>query len=507
MTLRQPNGWGWAAFSDVAVITPNLVDPKAWLRSPHIAPDSVARDTGKLLSYRTVREDGVTSAKHRFHAGQILYSKIRPYLNKCVLIDFDGLCSADMYPVSASIDIRYLHYYMLTGRFVSAVTKAAGSRTVLPKTNQAQLSGVPVPVAPLREQGRIVETLDSHLTRLDDATVTLERVQRNLMRYRASIFQAAVEGRLVPTEAELARDEGRSYEPASVLLGRILSERRRRWEEAEVAKMNAKGKEPKDDRWKANYTKPVGPDTTNLPDLPEGWCWSSLGELFEVNVGATPSRARPEYWDGDIPWVSSGEVAFCRISKTRETISSAGLRSSSTQLNPAGSVLLGMIGEGRTRGQAAILSIPACNNQNCAAIWVSEAGLPPEYVYYFLMGQYEVTRTRGSGNNQPALNKSRVQAIPIPLPPLGEVKRIVAGIETHESVIGAQDAALRVSLARIARLRQSILKWAFEGRLVDQDPIDEPASVLLERIRAERESADDKTPRKPRRPNVKTSKS
>jgi type I restriction enzyme S subunit len=253
--------------------------------------------------------------------------------------------------------------------------------------------------------------------------------------------------------------------------------------------MTARGKAPKDDKWKAKYVEPVAPDTSDLPELPEGWCWSSLGELFEIRVGATPSRSKPEYWGGGVPWVSSGEVSFCRIGQTRETISATGLRNSSAQLNPAGSVLLGMIGEGRTRGQAAILTCPACNNQNSAAIWVSEAGLPPEYVYYFLMEQYEVTRTRGSGNNQPALNKSRVQGIPIPLPPLAEANRIVVHIEEHESVIESLAADSRLSISRLARLRQSILKWAFDGRLVDQDPTDEPASVLLERIRAERDAA------------------
>ena len=85
---------------------------------------------------------------------------------------------------------------------------------------------------------------------------TLERVQRNLKRYRASVLKAAVEGRLVPTEAELARSEGRDYEPAPVLLERILAERRRRWEDAELAKMTAKGKAPRDDKWKETYRVP-----------------------------------------------------------------------------------------------------------------------------------------------------------------------------------------------------------------------------------------------------------
>jgi hypothetical protein len=107
----------------------------------------------------------------------------------------------------------------------------------------------------------VVDAIESYLTRLDAAVATLERVERNLKRYRASVLKSAVEGRLVPTEAALARQEGRDYEPASVLLERILTERRRRWSQSGE---------------KSKYEDPAPPDTTNLPALPEGWCWASL---------------------------------------------------------------------------------------------------------------------------------------------------------------------------------------------------------------------------------------
>ena len=231
----------------------------------------------------------------------------------------------------------------------------------------------------------------------------LRRAQANLKRYRASVLRDACEGSLVPTEAELARSEGRDYEPAGVLLERILAERRARWDSQE--------------KRRGKYKEPSAPDTSDLPDLPEGWMWSSIGQCFGVYVGATPSRVRPDYWNGCISWVSSGEVVFNRIASTREQITKEGLRNSSVNLHPAGTVLLGMIGEGKTRGQVSILDVTACNSQNSAAIRVSEARLSPEYVFYFLWGQYNATRQIGSGNNQPALNKSRVQEIRFPLPP------------------------------------------------------------------------------------------
>lgn len=157
-------------------------------------------------------------------------------------------------------------------------------------------------------------------------------------------------------------------EPAGQLLQRILKERRAHWEQAELEKMQAAGKPLKDDQWKLKYKEHVEPDVSDLPELPGGWLWSLFGQCFYVKVGATPSRKEESYWNGNIAWVSSGEIQFCRIKQTKELITELGFQNSSTQINPIGSVLIGMIGEGKTRGQAAILDISACNNQNCAAI-------------------------------------------------------------------------------------------------------------------------------------------
>ena len=148
--------------------------------------------------------------------------------------------------------------------------------------------------------------------------------------------------------------------------------------------------------------------------------------------------------------------------------------------------MLGMIGEGKTRGQVAILDIAAANNQNCAAIWVSETDVPPEYVYSWLWSRYEQTRKGSSGNNQPALNKSIIESIPFPLPPMGELNVIVRSLGSSLEQISEQEVAVALALKQAAAQRQNILKAAFSGQLVPQDPNDEPASVLLERIRAER---------------------
>jgi type I restriction enzyme S subunit len=374
----------------------------------------------------------------------------------------------------------YLFYFMISNYGVlNTQTKGVG----IPHIDPVVLAELCFPLAPAAEQTHIVAKLEELLSDLDVGMAELKAAQKKLGQYRQSLLKAAVEGALT---AEW-RKQHQPTETGAQLLERILSERRTRWEAKQLAKFTEQGKTPPKD-WQKKYPEPVQADTSDLPELPAGWSWSFIGQCFYVGVGATPSRKNSEYWDGDIFWVSSGEVRFNRIFEANERISLAGLNNSSTQINPVGSVLLGMIGEGKTRGQVAILDIEAANNQNCAAIWVSETDVPSEYVYYWLWSRYEETRRGSSGNNQPALNKSIVERIPLPLPPLDELKVIVQMVDASLTQIDNQEDAIVISLKQSASQRKNILKAAFSGELTPQDPDDEPASVLLERIRAEREA-------------------
>jgi type I restriction enzyme S subunit len=364
--------------------------------------------------------------------------------------------------------------------YLAAINANTPSVTVKHLSSKT-IGEIELPLPPRAEQTRIVAKLEKLLSELDAGVAELKAAQKKLGHYRQSLLKAAVKGALT---AEW-RAQNASSETGAQLLERILTERRARWEAKQLAKFEEQGKTPPKD-WQKKYAEPVRPDTSDLPGLPEGWVWTSLGESFQVAVGATPSRKEASYWNGAIPWVSSGEVRFNRIKDTKEKISEAGLSNSSTQINPVGSVLLGMIGEGKTRGQVAILDIAAANNQNCAAIWVSESGVPPEFVYCWLWSQYEQTRRGSSGNNQPALNKSIVERIPMPLPPLAEIQEIVRMVDATMEQIASQEEAVAQSLKQSTAQRQNILRAAFSGQLVPQDPNDEPASVLLERIRADR---------------------
>ena len=199
-------------------------------------------------------------------------------------------------------------------------------------------------------------------------------------------------------------------------------------------------------------------------NIPASWLKIRFGEVFEVEVGATPSRRIPAYWNGSIGWVSSGEVHFNAINFTRECITEEGLKHASTNLHPIGTVMLAMIGEGKTRGQAAILNTPSAHNQNTAAILVSKTPCQPKYVYYFLQMNYENTRRVGSGNNQKALNKERVRALLFPFSSFEEQKIIVEEIESRLSICEQVQKMIDQSLQKAEVLRQSILKQAFERK-------------------------------------------
>lgn len=193
---------------------------------------------------------------------------------------------------------------------------------------------------------------------------------------------------------------------------------------------------------------------------------TTIGDVYEVFVGSTPSRNKPELWNGAVHWVSSGEVAFCEIHDTRERITEEGLGNRATRLHPPGTVMLAMIGEGKTRGQAAILRVSAAHNQNTAAIRMPAPEYSPEYLYFYFMYEYDNTRRVGGGNNQMALNKSRIQSIEIPMPDPDKQNQIAAEIKERFATVDETEATIDAQIVQAARLRQAVLKRAFEGRLV-----------------------------------------
>lgn len=324
---------------------------------------------------------------------------------------------------------KYLYYFCCYFNF-----KALDKSTTIPSLAKRDLENVEMPVPPLDEQSRIVTRIEELFSELDKAVGTLKTTKEQLEVYRQAVLKAAFEGKYTKwwrKNHNVSANE----------------------EYCELRKENQVFKDTSGDENELSL------------NIPDEWMKVRLGEIFDVEVGATPSRQHAEYWNGSIPWVSSGEVRFTTINKTREMITDIGLKNASTNLQPIGTVLLAMIGEGKTRGQSAILNIPAAHNQNTAAILVSKTLCQPKYIYYFLQLNYENTRRVGSGNNQKALNKERVRAIRVPFAPIAEQSIIVKEIEKRLSICENIEQTVNTALAQADAMRQSILKQAFEGKI------------------------------------------
>ena len=217
------------------------------------------------------------------------------------------------------------------------------------------------------------------------------------------------------------------------------------------------------------------------------WPTRKIGELARVGSGATPRRSEARFWSGGtIPWVTSGAVNERAIRSASGFITEEALAETSVKLWPIGTVLVAMYGEGKTRGKAALLQIESTCNQACAAIDYDRSLVTGDYLLTYLNSQYEASRRLASGGVQPNLSLGLIKNMEIPVPSL-ETQRSVA-LQAEDIMLGSEQLAATCTKARlhVTALRRSILAAAFSGQLVPQDPQDEPASALLERIAASR---------------------
>lgn len=196
-----PEGWKVVRFKHIASIKSNLVQPDKYMKYPQIAPDNIEKDTGRLLSHQTVEESGVISGNHLFYRGQILYSKIRPNLNKLTVVPFDGLCSADMYPIESKLPTLFMVYSMLSTYFVSQVSLIIQDRVKMPKINQEELGEIKVAVPSQQEMLTIADYLDSKCSEIDALLQNYEYQIATLEEYKKSLIYEYVTGKKEVPEA------------------------------------------------------------------------------------------------------------------------------------------------------------------------------------------------------------------------------------------------------------------------------------------------------------------
>lgn len=383
-------------------------------------------------------------------------------------------------PIESFYD-KQLLAFALPG-YLAAINANTPSVTVKHLSSKT-IGEIGLPLPPRTEQTRIVAKLEELLSDLDAGVAELKAAQKKLAQYRQSLLKAAVEGSLT---AEW-RAKHKPTENGAQLLQRILTERRTRWEAKQLAKFAEQGKtQPKD--WQKKYPEPVQPDITDLPELPEGWVWATIDQLAAIGTGVTPLKSKSQYYvGGDIPWVTSGALNNEMVTEAIEYVTSLALKECRLELYPAGSLLVAMYGEGKTRGKCSELAIPATINQAIAALVLEEAAIVCKpYIKSFLLKSYDDMRNQASGGVQPNLNLQIVRSIAIPIPPVDEQHAITDTLSAQLEAAKDQGMAIDLSLKQSTAQRQNILRSAFAGQLVAQDPNDEPAAVLLERIRAER---------------------
>jgi type I restriction enzyme S subunit len=390
-----------------------------------------------------------------------------------------GAIGRDIYAFSPAVEVHNSFVRRALEFTVSEIKRnAAGD---IPGLSKDHLLKHHINIPPCEEQKRIVAAIDNLFVVSKSARDHLSRVPVILKRFRQAVLAAACSGRLT----EDWRAEHQNIGTGHDLLSEIEKVREEKGAKEGRHHIGIAGHSSKND---------IENDVLFSRDLPQSWIRCRVDQIATVCLGGTPSRKESSYWDGEVSWVSSGEVANCRINSTRERITQKGLATSNAKVYPKGTVLIAMIGEGKTRGQAAVLETDASTNQNVAALVFGAGNVCADYVWYWALSEYEKNRAVGRGGAQPALNGEKIRALTLPLPPLEEQGEIVRRIEGLFRVAETVEHHVCAATVRANRLTQSILAKAFRGELVPTEAElarregreYEPASVLLERIQAER---------------------
>jgi type I restriction enzyme S subunit len=443
--------------------------PPGWIQTPvedlaeevkgSIAPNSGEQyELYSVPAYPTGAPEMVVGAvigsnKRPVAPNDVLLCKINPRINRVWYVGphtkFRQLASTEFIPLrlplSNAVTARYLMWYLRSPVFREWIKLnaegATGSHT---RAKSAGILRQLVPLAPFAEQERIVAAIEEQFSRLDAGAAALESARRKVNRMRAAVLREAIEGRLVAHDPAEPAVSGPL--PVDVIAGEAF------------------------------------------PEQPRNWTTTTIAGIASVTSGATPSRRRSDYWTGgSIPWVTSTMLNAKTVQRANEFVTPRALADTSIKLMLPGTLLVAMYGEGQTRGRCSELLIEATTNQACAAIVVrNELAQIQPYIKMFLIASYEANRRLSVGGVQPNLSVGTIKDIRIALPPMREQARILSEADRQLASLDQLEDALVQQEHRTRRLRSSILADAFSGDLVPQDPGEEPAADLLNRIAAGR---------------------
>ncbi len=347
---------------------------------------------------------------------------------------------------------KFIYYYLkfefMCGNFMGKSTQT----TNIANINTTTLGEYKLPLPPLEEQHRIVELIEELISKIDTANDIIHECLDRLEERRMAIFDRAFTGKLT-----------KQWRKSQRSINNVLDEVQNFY---------------KDNKKVLKMIQECQATNTIIEEIADAlWIKCNIGSVAEVTNGSTPSRSNNEYWNGSIPWISSGEVNNSHIWETKEKITEKGYKNSSVKLLPIGTVLIAMIGEGKTRGQSAILEIEATTNQNIAAIQIPHGLVSSEFLWYWLQYQYKKNREKGAGSGPQALNCQRVRELEIIIPPYEEQLEIVR-ILSNVMSIDKQSREILSMKEEFDSLKKSILSKAFRGELLTTD-LFEPSSIGL----------------------------
>ena len=408
-------------FSKSCSVKPNEIAPEAWV----LDLEDIEKDTGVLLAKKRMKDIQSKSDKHIFYSGNVLYSKLRPYLNKVIIADENGYCTSEILAFDfGMIFNKYAQIYLMSPYFVDyAMSDAYGVK--MPRLGSKQGNNALMPLPPVKEQVRIAEQLANIapiVNRYASSQSELDRLNAELFeKLKKSVLQEAIQGKLVPQSPD--------DEPASVLLERIKAEKAKLFKEGKLKKKDLvdsiifKGEDNK-------YYEKIGSEVTCIDDeipfeIPLNWQWTRMGTIGDWGSGSTPQRGNPAYYGGDILWLKTGELNNGIVYDSEEKITDKALQECSLRLNKIGDVLIAMYGA--TIGKVAIAGREMTTNQACCGCTPYQ--IYNKYLFHFLIASKDAFIKKGEGGAQPNISREKLIHHLIPIPPIQEQYRIVEKLE------------------------------------------------------------------------------